>query len=455
MLGALRSTRGPCASPARAKTLPIRVRATSLRSRTAVAVVAQAVRFPAALPLLPFTPKEILPPGSTKVLRLYDSSSYMLLLEELLSSPHGMLVHSAILPAGSSHGAGGDMASRLGGYQAGGYVFFLSTIIKVIDIKQTEAGVLLRVQSEGRVAVKSLAQTRPYFRAVVVPVTDTVDLDRLQSPAWRDISTSVDRLRQLMREVQDLANKFKTPEANNLQRAMSWVDNPQPLVFSSSSMLLNSRTRDPGQSGPNTGTTPSLYGSTGSLGSGDDEDFQPSKILASNILPDSITLTDSSPTNSTDSDRDRLDYATAAALNYLGPNPGPGARGPSSSGADASSPSSADAPGSGSPGLPGGAQAGLMAAAVMGADSSPILGGASIKTRPSLLDLERACRLSLAAIQLLPNATEEEREAIRRHQQAALETQDVVERLTLAYRVMAEARGLLAAKCALMSLSLA
>lgn len=127
-----------------------------------------------------------------------------------------------------------EARDRLGGFEAGGFSFFLSNIVKVgagvspcahtllkrfakllptvgqtscmtftlppalrhaalthastrllaavqvIDVKQTETGVLLRVQSEGRVAVKSLVQAQPYFRAVVVPLTDSVDLDTLQ-----------------------------------------------------------------------------------------------------------------------------------------------------------------------------------------------------------------------------------------------------------------------------------
>ncbi|GIL55183.1 hypothetical protein Vafri_10793 [Volvox africanus] len=381
-------------------------------------VVCQAVRFPAALPLLPFTPKEVLAPGSCKVLRLYDSSSYMLLLEELLSSPHQMLIHSVVEPLESKTGTL-SAADRLGAYEAGGYVFCLSTIVKVIDVKQTESGVLLRVQAEGRVAVKSLAQTRPYFRAVVVPVTDSVDLDRLQTPLWRDICASVERLRELMKDVQNLAAKFKSPETANLQRAMYWVDNPHPLVFSSSSMLLNSRTADGGRN----------IASVRPLASYDD--FQPSKILASQILPDTEPIyTDSENISSGSDSESDAQYAAAAAAGAEPPPP------PFSQ-------------------LPGAAAGGLAAAAVLGGGAGSILGSGAIRTRPSLLDLERACRLSLAAIQMLPRATDEEREKIRRHQVDALETQDVLERLHLAQRVMGEARALLSAKCALMALSTA
>ncbi|EFJ41504.1 hypothetical protein VOLCADRAFT_119690 [Volvox carteri f. nagariensis] len=347
-------------------------------------VVCRAVRFPAALPLLPFTAKEVLPPGSCKVLRLYDNSGYMLLLEELLSSPHQMLVHSSVEPTNSTS-SGASATSRLGAYEAGGFVFCLSTIVKVIDVKQTESGVLLRVQAEGRVAVKSLAQTQPYFRAVVVPVTDAVDLDRLQ-------------------DVQNLAAKFKAPETANLQRAMH---------------CRTAEGRDTTTAGP--------------LGSCDD--FQPSKILAAQVFPDTETLYTDSETISSGSDSEYdAQYAAAAATGVELPPPLP--------------PPPVQLP-------VGSAGGGLAAAAVLGGGSGSILGGSVIRTRPSLLDLERACRLSLAAIQVLPQATEEEREDIRSHQAAAMETQDVLERLQLAQRVMGEARGLLSAKCALMALSAA
>ncbi|GLC45284.1 hypothetical protein PLESTB_000716700 [Pleodorina starrii] len=393
------------------------------RSRSQRAVVCQAVRFPAALPLLPFTTKEVLPPGSCKVLRLYDNSSYMLLLEELLSSPHQMLVHSAVEPTNSLPGDP-TATDRLGAFEAGGFVFHLSTIVKVIDVKQTDRGVLLRVQAEGRVAVKSLAQTRPYFRAVVVPVTDSVDLDRLQAPLWREICASVERLRGLMKDVQNLAAKFKSPETANLQRAMYWVDNPQPLVFSSSSMLLNSRTADGGR---NVGGGAAV----GPLSSYDD--FQPSKILANQIQPDADPLYTDSESISSGSDSEcDAQYAAAAAAGAEPPLPLAAGQ---------------------LPGAAAGGGGGLAAGAVLGGGAGSILGGGLIRTRPSLLDLERACRLSLAAIQTLPRATEEERESTRRHQVAALETQDVLERLQLAQRVMGEARALLSAKCALMALT--
>lgn len=52
-----------------------------------------------------------------------------------------------------------------------------------------------------------------------------------------------------------------------------------------------------------------------------------------------------------------------------------------------------------------------------------------------------------------PITVSQERAAVRAAQTEALETQDVLQRLHLANRVMAEARGLLSAKCALLTLS--
>ncbi|KAG2435867.1 hypothetical protein HXX76_007062 [Chlamydomonas incerta] len=396
----------------------------------------------------------------------------MLLLEELLSSPHQMLVHSAVEPSRkveASHKV--DAADRLGGFEAGGFSFFLSTIVKVIDVKQTEGGVLLRVQAEGRVAVKSLVQAAPYFRAVVVPLTDSVDLDTLQAPTWRDICGNVERLRGLMRDVQNLSNKFKGPETSNLQRAMQWVDNPQPLVFASSSLMLNSRPA--ARAAPGGLATPP----TGSFASGsfDGEDFQPSKILANQIQPDVDPIFMESISGSVADSESDAQYAAAASTGAAGASSsattGASASTSSSgsgSGSGASGPSSSS-PSSSSAGLPGAAagsrggsggsgglgfskSSGLAAAAILG-DGSALGPGGVIRARPSLLDLERACRLSMAAIQILPRTTEEERAAVRAAQTAALETQDVLERLHLANRVMAEARGLLSAKCALLTLS--
>ncbi|KAG2451169.1 hypothetical protein HYH02_003776 [Chlamydomonas schloesseri] len=403
----------------------------------------------------------------------------MLLLEELLSSPHQMLVHSAVE---ASHKVAAR--DRLGGFEAGGFSFFLSTIVKVIDVKQTETGVLLRVQAEGRVAVKSLVQAQPYFRAVVVPLTDSVDLDTLQAPTWRDICGNVERLRSLMRDVQNLSNKFKGPETSNLQRAMQWVDNPQPLVFSSSSLMLNSR---PASGAPPDGLRTPPTGSFAS-GSYDSDDFQPSKILANQIQPDVDPIFTESISGSVSDSESDAQYAAAAstgaagataaasgAASTSGSGSGSGGSGSGSGSGSGTSGPAAGLPGaaagsrggsggggtsgSGSGGGGGGAgglgfstSSGLAAAAVLG-DGSALGPGGVIRSRPSLLDLERACRLSMAAIQVLPRTTEEERAAVRAAQTAALETQDVLERLHLANKVMGEARGLLSAKCALLTLS--
>ncbi len=137
-------------------------------------------------------------------------------------------------------------------------------------------------------------------------------------------------------------------------------------------MLLNSRTLDGSGSGA---------AAVSPLGSYDD--FQPSKILAQQIQPDTEPLyTDSEAISSGSDSEFDVQYAAAAAA---GAEPPP-------------TPTQ----------LPGGAGGGLAAAAVLGGGAGSILGGGGvIRSRPSLLDLERACRLSLAVIQALPRATEE------------------------------------------------
>ncbi len=68
-------------------------------------------------------------------------------------------------------------------------------------MRQTDdsGGVLLRVQAEGRCAVKSLVSVRPYFRALVVPLTDDVSLEGLRAAQWAEIRGAADGLRDLMR----------------------------------------------------------------------------------------------------------------------------------------------------------------------------------------------------------------------------------------------------------------
>lgn len=70
--------------------------------------------------------------------------------------------------------------------------------MQVVNAAETPNGCRLRVQAEGRVAVKSLTMLQPYFKALVVPLTDAVSLDALTPPGWERTHALYRELRTLV-----------------------------------------------------------------------------------------------------------------------------------------------------------------------------------------------------------------------------------------------------------------
>lgn len=264
-------------------------------------------------------------------------------------------------------------------------------------------------------------------------------------------------------DVQNLCAKFKCPETANLQRAMTWVDYPHPRLFASSSLLLNSpacassgfgTTTASASSASSTSLSSSSNGLPGSpTQSYDFDDFQPSKIMAKHIGWDGEDIIDgrqgqergmergSSRSDSGSSSGEREERAgggvvagrdgmgsgtlstgsfdegsavEAPGLASLQPQQvGVGAVGAAEAGGSASTLSvpAAEA----AEGAQGQGQGAVRKATLrrrVGAGLEEVGGGGAgvgRGRRPSLLDLERACRLSMAAIQPLPRATEEVR----------------------------------------------
>ncbi len=269
-------------------------------------------------------------------------------------------------------------------------------------------------------------------------------------------------------DVQNLCAKFKSPETANLQRAMTWVDYPHPRLFASSSLLLNSpacassgfgTASASAASSASPASTSSSSASSSSSSNGlpgsptqsyDFDDFQPSKIMAKHIGWDGEDIDGrqgeergrgSSRSGSSSGDREgRAGDGDTAGRDGLGSGtlstgsfdegsaveaPGlaslqqpqqvrVGAMGTAEAGGSASTlsvPAAEAAEGGQGQGQAQGSvrKATLRRRVGAGLEEAGGGGGASRGLRPSLLDLERACRLSMAAIQPLPRATEEVR----------------------------------------------
>ncbi|KAI8472564.1 MAG: hypothetical protein J3K34DRAFT_205940 [Monoraphidium minutum] len=178
--------------------------------------------FPLAVPLLPFPADDVLVPGGTKILHLYEAR-YLSLLERALKADPPVFCHVAVeqpIDPGSS------TTARLPGALVGGdFALALATLVQVVEVKAQGVGALVRVQAEGRAAVESLKQLQPYIAGAVSPLLD----DPVPAGGVDAALRSADELEAMLRECADMCARFGGTEAAALQQATLWAER-RPLM---------------------------------------------------------------------------------------------------------------------------------------------------------------------------------------------------------------------------------
>lgn len=161
--------------------------------------------------MLPFSAEEVLTPGGTKLLHLYEER-YKRLMEDVMQQGK-LFVHVVVTTTRES-----PAARMPGAYVGDNFVMALGTLVKVIDLRSTpHMGYQVRIQAEGRVSVKTITQLHPYIKGAVIPIHDApaTDLNLIRQRA--------EHLEDIMRDVQNLSQKFRSEESANLRQAMVWV----------------------------------------------------------------------------------------------------------------------------------------------------------------------------------------------------------------------------------------
>ncbi|GLC53195.1 hypothetical protein PLESTB_000718500 [Pleodorina starrii] len=382
----------------------------------------------------------------TKTLHLYEPH-FISMVEECLASEHKLMATAVLEPFM------GDASEAEAGPGAfvGGYNFSLSCgcLVQVLSAKPYTGGYLVRIRGEARLGISGLPQTGPYMRA---QASERGEGQRAE------LRVKVEQLRDIMRDVQNLASKFRCDETAALQQAMRWLHGT-PIT-----------------PGIEHSTAVAAAATHGSLAAAAPEPPQPD--AAPGTAHDSDNSGDvgtSSSSSSSSSNGSRKggnggageSVATAAAALALQPPAGshPAATSSSSSSGRQSGPLTADGGGGGGGGgggesastsqsgvqvqqlqqLPQEQQQQAQARTNFGAGVEE----AEAAEEEEEFDPEEAVRLSWASLQWLPHASTEERMYLVRTRLLAMDTRDVGRRLDLALEAMGAARASLAAKCAI------
>jgi hypothetical protein len=109
-------------------------------------------------------------------------------------------------------------------------------LLQVLEVRPVQpAGALVRIQAEGRLQVLALQQQQPFLKATVSPLYDLPlghgggeagqqEAEVAEERQRQQLAEAVEALKEVMRDVQNLALKFKSRETANLQSAMYWAE---------------------------------------------------------------------------------------------------------------------------------------------------------------------------------------------------------------------------------------
>ena len=198
---------------------------------------------PEVLPAMLFPADEVLLPGSTQVLHLYEAR-FLALLDEVTDRTGGLFAHVTFLPP--SPGAPIDEGLR---------VNQVATLVRVEEVQREEVGAKVTVIGESRLQLVEVRDSDPYVRArfLTVPtmgaegtlaytpseeeMAEVEALTEFIDTAVNDVVALVDRLARLGEDGEDPESlwdisgavddvEWGHAEVGNLRRAMAWVEGP-------------------------------------------------------------------------------------------------------------------------------------------------------------------------------------------------------------------------------------
>ncbi|KAK9810395.1 hypothetical protein WJX72_009975 [[Myrmecia] bisecta] len=174
------------------------------------------------LPCLPFAAHEVLVPGQTKQLHLYEAR-YLELLTEALTQPGNLFCHVVVEHPNAINQC--PSACRTADFQ-----LVLPCLVQLVKVQRQEVGALVTIRGEGRVRLLELTDEQPYLRAKAEPLADPAPAD----PAC--LRQEGARLEALIADVSTLVTKLpRTIDTRAWQAAIRWANATRRPVLTSQS----------------------------------------------------------------------------------------------------------------------------------------------------------------------------------------------------------------------------
>ncbi|KAG1668905.1 hypothetical protein FOA52_016074 [Chlamydomonas sp. UWO 241] len=393
------------------------------------------------VPLFPVQPIGVFLPGMTKTLQIYEAHNCAL-FEEAMEAQQQLFATAILEPyMGEGHAQGP-------GSFVGGNNFMISSacLCKIISSKPYPGGYLVRVRGECRVGVSSLEATSPYLRTRVFPMADA-PMRGCNEAAGVAVQLSV--LRGVMRDVQELASKFRCNETASIQQAMRWVGQP-PLAGLPAVMGLpihQPPVNQPPVNQPPASQPPASQPPERRAGDGD----AAGAVAGEQSGSSGSSSSSGGPAGAVADEGEEAERRQTDGLGGSGRSEDVGAGGGAGGFAGSSGPS-------GGVGVGGGDVGGLAARVEAqergrGAEAGRGAGGEEgvedmVEEEEDVVEV--AARLSFAALQWLPQSTPEEKVELVRSRLLAIDCYNLPARLELVTNVVTAQRDSLAAKVAIM-----
>jgi len=218
-------------------------------------------RFPLrTLPLLVL--RAPLVPGGSVCLHLYEPG-YLALLEAAMAAPSRLLLIGSTGGGVSGGGGGGESGGSAGA--GGGLQLQRAALARVKEVRSLPRGGGVRavVQAEGRVELAAVAlvsggggPAAAFHRAdAVAGIYDAVERGE-----EREVRALEAQLRALLRDIQNLAQRFRTAETAAVMAASYWEAAPERLMATVSAAGGGGGADGGGSDAGGSGTTPSPVG---------------------------------------------------------------------------------------------------------------------------------------------------------------------------------------------------
>lgn len=165
--------------------------------------------------MLPFPAEEIILPGMSKTLHLYEAR-YISLLENVMERDDKMFIHTVVV---SPWEQGTDRpVPTPGAFLGQDFALCYNTLVQVTDVERQDYGALVSIRGEGWAGISHLTSTYPHISGYVEPMLDEApkDVDHVFEKALQ--------LNTILHTIMDLGDRILDENKHcDIREALQWV----------------------------------------------------------------------------------------------------------------------------------------------------------------------------------------------------------------------------------------